>query len=128
METKSLSLFVVRSRKRVAVLGSITLRVSETSVDTGFGTLPDRMMNDLGADVDVEALLFGPLRCVRVFLRRFTILTVALLRNRDVEKRQKCRSRKFEDVRFLLKKYFVYFDKKKASSGGKAQTGLLLYL
>ncbi|PWY99149.1 GTP-binding protein YchF [Testicularia cyperi] len=62
IDTKSLSLLAVRSRSREAVLGSITFRVSCTNVDTDFGTLPVRMMNDLGADVDDAALLLGPLR------------------------------------------------------------------
>ncbi len=39
MLIKSLSLFVLRSRRRVAVLGSMTLRVSWTRVETERGTL-----------------------------------------------------------------------------------------
>ena len=52
----------------------MTLLVSCTRVETERGTLPVRMMKDLGALVDVAALLFGPLRWVRVFLRRLTIV------------------------------------------------------
>lgn len=74
IEIKSLSLFELRSRSRVAVLGSITLRVSWTSAETERGTLPVRMIKDLGALVELAALLFGPLRWVRVFLRRLTIV------------------------------------------------------
>lgn len=74
---KSLSLFELRSRRRVAVFGSMTLRVSWTRVETERGTLPVRMMKDLGAMVEVAALLLGPLRWVRVFLRRLTILYYA---------------------------------------------------
>lgn len=76
MLIKSLSLFELRSRSRVAVLGSITFRVSCTKLDTDRATLPVRMMNDFGAEVDVAAELFGPLRWVRVFLRRFTMTGV----------------------------------------------------
>lgn len=57
------------------MLGSMTFRVSCTRVETERGTLPVRMMKDLGALVEVAALLFGPLRWVRVFLRRLTIVT-----------------------------------------------------
>ena len=71
---KSFSLFEFLSRRRVAVFGSMTLRVSWTKVETLRGTLPVRMMKDLGALVDVAALLLGPLRWVRVFLRRLTML------------------------------------------------------
>lgn len=74
MEIKSFNLLLARSRSRVAVLGSMTLRVSETKVETERGTLPVRMMKDLGALVEVAALLLGPLRWVRVFLRRLTIV------------------------------------------------------
>jgi len=50
------------------VFGSKTLRTSETKEETLLPTVPDRITNDFGPEVAEEVELFGPFKCVLVFL------------------------------------------------------------